>query len=128
MSDAINDVLAERARQRAVEGWTDAHDDAHVDRSLAAAAACYITHAYGRAWLCGGPTEEEYRAEPVPLDWPDSWSDSWWKPKNPRSDLIRAAAMIIAEVERMDRLAAAQNGEPNPSASAAPLAVNLGVD
>jgi len=29
----------------------------------------------------------------------------WWKPKGPRRDLIRAAALIVAEIERIDRRA-----------------------
>ena len=34
--------------------------------------------------------------------WP-GWAWSWWKPKNRRHDLIRAAALIVAEIERIDR-------------------------
>lgn len=36
-----------------------------------------------------------------PSFWP--FETSWWKPKNTRSDLIRAAALIVAEIERFDR-------------------------
>jgi hypothetical protein len=35
--------------------------------------------------------------------WP--WHDDWWKPKDRRRDLIRAAALIVAEIERLDRAA-----------------------
>ena len=31
------------------------------------------------------------------------WSKDWWKPKDKRRDLIRAAALIVAEIERLDR-------------------------
>ncbi len=34
---AAKDVLAERERQKAVEGWTPEHDDKHTDGSIAAA-------------------------------------------------------------------------------------------
>jgi hypothetical protein len=36
--------------------------------------------------------------------WP--WEDKWWKPKDRRRDLVRAGALIVAEIERLDRLAA----------------------
>jgi hypothetical protein len=32
----------------------------------------------------------------------------WWKPKDRRRDLVRAAALIIAEIERLDRDAEAR--------------------
>lgn len=45
LSRAASDVLAERARQIAVEGWTPDHDDAHAKGELAQAAACYAHEA-----------------------------------------------------------------------------------
>lgn len=35
------------------------------------------------------------------MSWP--WSPEWWKPKDPRRDLIRGIALLIAEAERRDR-------------------------
>lgn len=85
---ANSDVLAERERQKAVEGWTPEHDDAHASKELAHAAACY---AIGSRLYNG-------------IDfWP--WDDKDWKPKDRRSNLIRAAALILAEIERLDRAA-----------------------
>lgn len=98
MSKAIEDVLAERGRQINEEGWTREHDDQHDAGDLAAAGASYA----GSAWLwlrCGAP-------DPAPVMWP--WAPEWWKPKNARRDLVRAAALIIAEIEKLDR------SEPNP--------------
>ena len=40
-SQAATDVLAERARQVSVEGWTPEHDDAHASGEMAGAASCY---------------------------------------------------------------------------------------
>lgn len=37
--------------------------------------------------------------------WP--WDSSWWRPKDARRDLVRAAALLLAEIERLDRAAAA---------------------
>lgn len=33
--------------------------------------------------------------------WP--WDREWWKPKDRRRNLVRAAALLIAEIERLDR-------------------------
>jgi hypothetical protein len=44
-----------------------------------------------------------------PAFWP--WPPEWWKPCDRRANLVRAAALLIAEIERIDRAALA------PSAS-----------
>lgn len=90
---AILDVIAERQRQKTVEGWTPEHDDQYEDGELIDAAACYAQDS--SLWDCVG--------EP-PSDWP--WSDEWWKPsKNMRRNLVKAGALILAEIERRDRAA-----------------------
>lgn len=95
MSKATDDVLAECRRQIEAEGWTEERDDQHEFGDLAAACASYA----GSAWLwfrCGEP-------DPSPALWP--CAAKWWNPKNPRRDLVRAAALLIAEIERLDRAA-----------------------
>lgn len=47
----------------------------------------------------------------VPPTWP--WGAEWWKPKEPRRDLVRAGALIIAEIERLDR----REGRDEPCAA-----------
>lgn len=115
---AIADVVSERQRQMEAEGWTEAHDDQHADRSLASAAACYTQQYVGRAWLLEECRDgaRRYQDDGVPKDWPDSWSDAWWKPKSPRRDLVRAAALLIAEIERLDRAESTPNAELRPPA------------
>ena len=97
-SPAARDVLAERQRQVTQEGWTPAHDDGHDDRSLALAAMSYTLQAARakRDYENGG-----YLETSPPSTWP--WDRAWWKPKNPRRDLVRAGALILAEIERIDR-------------------------
>jgi hypothetical protein len=41
--------------------------------------------------------------------WP--WDLKWWKPTTPRRDLVKAAALIVAEIERLDRAALAPEGD-----------------
>lgn len=105
---AWSDVVAERQRQVSAEGWTAEHDDAHISGELAGAAACYARHVNGRQWVYPGDPER-YELEEAPLDWP--WDDAWWKPKSPRSDLVRAGALILAEIERLDRAENALGGD-----------------
>lgn len=102
LSPAAADVLAERQRQITVEGWTLAHDDwQNQYGDLAIAASCYARHAYGRGWVYP-EKPERYQDEEAPNDWP--WDDTWWKPDSPRRDLIKATALLLAELERLDRL------------------------
>lgn len=94
----VDDIGEERARQRNVEKWSTAHDDAHGDGSMAKAAACYLLGATSLPGTIGG---KAYRK----IIWPRSWAIRWWKPKGRRRDLVRAGALIVAEIERLDRAA-----------------------
>lgn len=92
---AIGEVAAERQRQKDKEGWSEEHDDGHPAGQLAAAGGSYAIHAALQA--------EGFAVSKVPSTWP--WDFEWWKPKDQRRNLIRAAALIVAEIERMDRCA-----------------------
>jgi len=98
MSDVIAEIAEERKRQIEVEGWTPENDDQHDGGQMARAASCYAFHATGPSDI--------YTDLGPPTIWP--WHLNWWKPKNPRRDLIRAAALIVAEIERIDRAEAAE--------------------
>ncbi len=99
LSQAAQDVLAERQRQISVEGWTPEHDDEHSDGTIALAAGSYCESA-ARPGLF---KRQAGIAFVVPKLWPLEWSRDWWKPSNPRRDLIKAGALILAELERLDR-------------------------
>ena len=95
-SSAEQDVLAERQRQIA-KGWTPEHDDEHDPGELARAAAAYLLSAYPRSFAdCGFAARL----------WP--W-DNGLNPKSKREDLVRAAALALAAIERIDRQ---QSGSP----------------
>ncbi|MGP1998086.1 ead/Ea22-like family protein [Citrobacter freundii] len=87
---AILDVIAERQRQQSVEGWTPEHDDQYGKSQLLWASSCYLLN-----------TIQPFNR--IPMDWP--WDSSWWKPTNSRRDLVKAGALILAEIERIDRAA-----------------------
>ncbi|EHS2457569.1 ead/Ea22-like family protein [Salmonella enterica] len=97
---AVCDVIAERFRQQSVEGWTPEHDDEHGDGELALAASCYAENfALFSTRKEGVPVD--WSDAPQPANWP--WSSEWWKPSSPRRDLVKAGALILAEIERGDR-------------------------
>lgn len=107
MSKATDDVVAERERQIGAKGFTPDHDSSHDERELARAAGCYLDHYIERQWVFEHKPDN-YTSEEMPDNWP--WDSDYWKPKAPRRDLVRAAALIIAEIERLDRAAAMQRG------------------
>lgn len=103
LTQAATDVLAERQRQIKVEGWTASHDDLeHVPGLLSSAAVCYALNA--STWLRNPNASRADYAGMSPINWTNwPWEEKWWKPKNERRDLVRAAALILAEIERLDR-------------------------
>lgn len=98
----IKDVINERQRQINQEFYSTENDDEYKQNELLRAAVCYAENVVRRGWVFDsnfGP--DVYQEEEVPDLWP--WDIDFWKPKNPRRDLVRAAALLIAEIERIDR-------------------------
>ncbi|HFJ9883887.1 hypothetical protein N0581_25870 [Pseudomonas aeruginosa] len=97
------DVQAERRRQVETEGWTPEHDDEHSHGQMARAAACYA--------LAGSSAPNDGTAALlVSLAWP--WDQQWWKPTSARRDLVKACALALAEIERLDRACISQSPQP----------------
>ncbi|AXZ75638.1 ead/Ea22-like family protein [Escherichia coli] len=95
-SNAVQSVIAERQRHQSAEGWTPEHDDQYSKSQLLWASSCYVLNAI-------------HPFNRIPFDWP--WTPEWWKPTNPRRDLVKAGALILAELERIDRAAGIGKGE-----------------
>lgn len=92
---AVALIEAERQRQIEQEEWTLEHDDSHQHGEMAAAAAAYANWSVAY----GSP------GDPVPLPWP--WEPHWWKPSpDPIRNLVKAGALIVAEIERLQRAGA----------------------
>jgi hypothetical protein len=100
LSQAGRDVLAERQRQINVEGWTQEHDDEYSKGEMAAAAAAYADPRVTPRKTGAGCY--------IPMSWP--WAPGWWKPKDKRNNLVKAGALILAEIERLDRADATVEG------------------
>lgn len=95
MNKAIGDVINERKRQVSAEGYSTEGDDGYVHGELAAAASVYAMTAVVTLHDNNPATYE------APDSWP--WPQEAFKPKSQREDLVRAAALLIAEIERIDR-------------------------
>ncbi|KFB95117.1 hypothetical protein GTGU_04709 [Trabulsiella guamensis ATCC 49490] len=85
ISNAVSDVLAERHRQQSVKGFSVQQDDTYIEGELAAAAISYI--------------------EPMEAGnyWPADWPAASFKPSDYRRNLVKATALLLAELERIDR-------------------------
>jgi hypothetical protein len=84
-------IAAERRRQVDEEGWTPEHDDEHINGELTSAARCYsIVYTPKSPPPFGGYAW-----------WP--WEQRWWKPGNRIENLVKAGALIAAEIDRLKR-------------------------
>lgn len=88
-------IINERLRQVQEEGYEASHDDQHVKGEIAIAALCYAQAA------------RENSSTPSTW-WP--WDLKYWKPGNPTTPvdrercLIKAGALIYAEIDRLNRV------------------------
>jgi|ERR1041385_2674586 hypothetical protein len=108
-------IRLERVRQITKEGWTTKHDDGHTDGELAIAGACYAvgskrTHVRRMLNSARGMEDAGYiydysKAKPEQISWP--WEAEWYKPGKDRiRQLVKAGALIAAEIDRLKRASA----------------------
>lgn len=89
MNGIIDEIVAERKRQIHDKGYTLENDDAYTNNELIDAAIAYCTSA----------KKETAAAKEC---WP--WSLEHFKPSEDRRDIIKAIALLMAEVDRLDRI------------------------
>jgi NTP pyrophosphatase (non-canonical NTP hydrolase) len=92
-ADGITLINLERHRQKNQEGWTAEHDDEHTNYQLVRAASAYLS----RCWWNDSTH--------VPGIFPSQWAaQGWWKPSpDPVRNLVKAGALIAAEIDRLQR-------------------------
>lgn len=101
-SGPLGRISAEREAQTSREGYDASHDDVHIRGELASAAATYALPHRQRDF---GPP---ITGPSVPRTWP--WSDQWKPspvgdfPNGRLRELEKAGALIVAEMERIERL------------------------
>jgi hypothetical protein len=89
-------IAAERERQVNEEGWTPEHDDQHKYGEIRLAAKGYLDSPDGE-WIGRGG------GKVTPMNWP--WNAEWFKPTpgDPIRSLVKAGALIAAEIDRLQR-------------------------
>ena|SRR5437763_1326539 len=101
-SAAASDVLAERRRQIEVEGYTPDHDDAYLNDDIAAYATYYAMPQAAREWPA---TETGYGNTLAEAIVPEGWPVPVTQDR--RRELVKAAALVLAAIEQIDREAVA---------------------
>jgi hypothetical protein len=93
MKTGIELIAVERQRQIEKEEWTTEHDKQHFSDELATVASLYAMPERQRIY--------DDRLSPTPVNFP--WSSMWWKPSpdNRIKELIKAGALIAAEIDRI---------------------------
>lgn len=87
MSVGADMITVERYRQMTAEGWTAEHDDEHDRGQLLRATKAYLDEVFSGTGL---------------RHWP--WDRSHWKPStDPIRNLVKAGALIAAEIDRLTR-------------------------
>lgn len=94
-------IRDERERQQLLEGYGPYHDDMHRSGELNDAAISYAQAAAKQAR--GEPLSCLQSMESAGMiPWP--WEASYWKPSaDPIRNLVRAGALIAAEIDRLQR-------------------------
>lgn len=95
-------IVEERKRQIEQEGWTPEHDANHTGGELIEAACAYGFVAQATYFSENNVTFADVRSGKPPRVWP--WEAEWWKPaKDPVRNLVKAGALIAAEIDRLQR-------------------------
>lgn len=104
-ADIIQKAVCERMRQLKALGWTTEHDDEHVSEELAGLAAFYALPEAARYW---DATSTGYGKRLGDAILPQGWfADSCDR----RQELTKAIALLVAEVQRMDRAGVAESAK-----------------
>lgn len=106
MKTGIELIHEERQRQIKKEGWTPQHDDTHKAGELAIAGACYAFS--GSDKITAATFFWPWRKKNGGVyDEPDGFKPT---PCSPVRDLVKAGALIAAEIDRLQRAAARPEG------------------
>ena len=104
MQTGVELIAEERERQIEKEGWGEKHDSKWIFGELARAGSAYASDASYR--IRNKELHQTHLAYPKGAahpDWP--WSSEWWNP-TPDDDvrqLVKAGALIAAEIDRLKR-------------------------
>lgn len=94
---ALAAVAHERRRQVAEKGYSTEQDNGYLRDELVIAGIALALSSIGSVTAA-----ESF--------WPHGWRERDWFDRDRRAELVKAGAMIVAEIERIDRLAVGASG------------------
>ncbi|MDT3556322.1 hypothetical protein ROV95_09315 [Stenotrophomonas maltophilia group sp. msm1] len=97
LGTGVKAIAAERERQLQAEGFTRDGDQQYRRGELAKAATAYVQLA---AMDLEAGTRRHIAWHSPAAVWP--WAPEWWKPVDARRDLVRAGALIAAQIDLID--------------------------
>jgi hypothetical protein len=83
-------IANERQKQIDADGWTAEHDDDHSGGEMIEAAVAYARFGSAPRFAAWAPS-----------CWP--WDQAWWRPGERIRTLVKAGALIAAEIDRLQR-------------------------
>lgn len=95
MKTGVELICEERLRQVSEEGYSYEHDDEHAEGEITSAAYCYL-------WELSARSHRGKPCETPPPKWP--WDSLYWKPTDEIRQLVKAGALIAAEIDRLQRV------------------------
>jgi len=106
---SIDLIKEERKRQIQEKGYDFIHDDYHDKGELIKASKCYLDHVSLNSKVMDisdsyNNNLKLYRDVKRPENWPPEWTPESWNPDSPIRDLVKAAALIAAEIDRRLRI------------------------
>ncbi|MBA0419527.1 hypothetical protein D7Y22_00935 [Stenotrophomonas maltophilia] len=97
LGTGIKAIASERERQLCIEGFSRDSDEQYREGELARAATAYVQLA---AMDLQVGSRKHIASQEPPFFWP--WAPEWWKPVDARHDLVRAGALIAAQIDLID--------------------------
>lgn len=94
-------ISEERDRQILQNGYSPTHDDRYNSGEINDAA---IAYAMAAAKQARGESVEYLRSAVDTGEFPWPWEERWWKPsEDPIRNLVKAGALIAAEIDLLQR-------------------------
>ena len=104
--EALRAIVGERMKQVDSHQRTIVSDQQTNEApDLPLAAASYLNAVINQ--MTGTTEAARNVARADPMTWP--WDDQFWKPEDPRTNLVKAAALIWAAIDWLDHAPATEN-------------------
>lgn len=100
IGEGLRSIIGERMEQIQKHGHRIEADLAYTPDVLPLAAVSYLNAAIDQLTTTRATGPDI--ASPDPLTWPNDWPAEAWKPKDVRANLVKAAGLVWAAIDRLD--------------------------